>query len=180
MGHVFCALARDGGPPHRSTLLQAPPVADLNSPSFQWAASEIIRGIDAVSGLPSFVAEPGWIGIRCASSSMARWLSESIEGENGQARSEDTLLLVPVGESFTVEHEIKNVITAVAKTTHYWREHIRRAPGYFQRVHPETVVLDVGGEIGALIIYARSHLRGQQIDVSIKGTEAPRIHTDVL
>ena len=33
-------------------------------------------------------------------------------------------MLVPVGDAFTVKDEIKNVITAVAKTTHYWREHL--------------------------------------------------------
>ena len=31
---------------------------------------------------------------------------------------------LPVGEHFTVKGEIKNVITAVAKTTHYWIEHV--------------------------------------------------------
>jgi sirohydrochlorin cobaltochelatase len=31
---------------------------------------------------------------------------------------------VPVGDYFTLKGEIKNVITAVAKTTHYWQEHL--------------------------------------------------------
>jgi sirohydrochlorin cobaltochelatase len=31
---------------------------------------------------------------------------------------------VPVGDYYTVKGEIKNVITAVAKTTHYWGEHL--------------------------------------------------------
>ena len=38
--------------------------------------------------------------------------------------AEDNYLLVPVGDYFTVKGEIKNVITTVAKTTHYWREHL--------------------------------------------------------
>ena len=33
-------------------------------------------------------------------------------------------LMLPVGEDFTVKGEIKNVITVVAKTTHYWVEHL--------------------------------------------------------
>jgi sirohydrochlorin cobaltochelatase len=180
MWDTFCVLARDGGPPHRASLLEAPLTADLQSPTFQRAAAEIIRGVEAVSDLAAFVAEPGWIGIRCDSPKMAQWLAESIVLENVQARHQDALLLVPVGEDFTVKYEIKNVITAVAKTTHYWREHLRRAPGYFQRVHPETVVLDIGGDTGALIIYAQPNLRGQQIDVSRKGSDAKPIHTDVL
>jgi hypothetical protein len=180
MWDTFCVLARDGGPPHRGALLEAPPSVDLESPAFQRAAAEIIRGVEAVSGLAAFVAEPGWIGVRCDSPRMAQWLAESIVLENVEARARDSLLLVPGGEDFTIKHEIKNVITAVAKTTHYWREHLRRAPGYFQRVHPETIVLDIGGDTGALIIYAPSHLRGQQIDVCLKGSDARPIHTDVL
>jgi hypothetical protein len=180
MWDTFCVLARDGGPPHRGTLLEVVTPVDPASPALRAAADEIIRGIEAVSGLTADVAEPGWIGIACASPEMARWLSESIVLENVHARANDRLLLLPVAEDFTIEHEIKNVITAVAKTTHYWKEHARRAPGYFQRIHPETVVLDIGGEIGALIIYARPHLRGQQLDVSVVGGDAPSIHTDVL
>lgn len=62
--------------------------------------------------------------MRCHSTAMARWLAEAIELENVQARCDGALLMVPVGESFTLKGEIKNVVTAVAKTTHYWREHI--------------------------------------------------------
>src|SRR5262249_41651341 len=168
MWDTFCVLARHGGPPHRGSLLEAPLTVNLERHDFRGVAAEIIRGVAAVSGLAAFIAEPSWIGIPCDSPKMAQWLAESIVLENVQARHQDSLLLVPVGEEFTVKYEIKNVITAVAKTTHYWREHLRRAPGYFQRVHPETVVLDIGGTTGALIIYAQPHLRGQQIDVSIK------------
>ena len=55
---------------------------------------------------------------------MARWLSEAIAEERVEARHEGALLLVPVGEWTEVQGEIKNVITVVAKTTHYWREHL--------------------------------------------------------
>ena len=34
---------------------------------------------------------------------------------------------MPVGEDFTLKGEIKNVITVVAKTTHYWMEHLDAA-----------------------------------------------------
>jgi sirohydrochlorin cobaltochelatase len=46
------------------------------------------------------------------------------EEENVQARHEGELLFVPVGDQFELKQEIKNVITAVAKTTHYWQEHL--------------------------------------------------------
>ena len=55
---------------------------------------------------------------------MARWLADSIQAENVAARAEQTRLLLPVGDYFTLKGEIKNVITAVAKTTHYWGEHV--------------------------------------------------------
>ncbi len=33
-------------------------------------------------------------------------------------------LFVPVGDHYTLTGEIKNVITVVAKTAHYWTEHL--------------------------------------------------------
>jgi ABC-type nickel/cobalt efflux system permease component RcnA len=55
---------------------------------------------------------------------MASWLSEAIQQENVQARWVGQVLLVPAGETYTLKGEIKNVITAVAKTTHYWQAHL--------------------------------------------------------
>jgi sirohydrochlorin cobaltochelatase len=55
---------------------------------------------------------------------MACWLSEAIVQENVQTRWKEAVLFVPVGDDFTLKGEIKNVITAVAKTTHYWQEHL--------------------------------------------------------
>lgn len=127
MWDSFCALALDGGPPHRGALLSAPAPADPASPAYLAVAREIIRGVQEVSGLDAAPAQPGWIAITCASPGMARWLSEAIIAENVAARYEDSLLLVPVSERFALKGEIKSVITAVAKTSHYWREHLPRA-----------------------------------------------------
>ena len=124
MWDSFCVLARDGGPPHRGTMLRAQTNADITSASYRFAVEEICRGIGAVSGLRAEPAGPGLIAVECRSAGMARWLAESIEQENVAARVEQTRLLVPVGDYFTLKGEIKNVITAVAKTTHYWGEHV--------------------------------------------------------
>jgi sirohydrochlorin cobaltochelatase len=43
--------------------------------------------------------------------------------ENVLARREGAVLYLPVGPGFTVEGEIRNVVTAVAKTHHYWVQH---------------------------------------------------------
>jgi sirohydrochlorin cobaltochelatase len=120
----FCALALEGGPPHRGEMLTAQSMPDTHSPTYQLAVQEIVRGIQEVSGLPATEVRPGWIGVTCPSPAMAGWLAEAIVAEKVAAHAEDKCLLVPVGDYYTVKGEIKNVITAVAKTTHYWGEHL--------------------------------------------------------
>ena len=125
MWDSFCVLASAGGPPHRSTQLMPQVDADINSPGYRIAIEEISRGIRLVSGLKAqSAAEPGWLAVTCDSSNQARWLSDQINLENVQARYVGNIFYVPVGEYFTLKGEIKNVITAVAKTTHYWEEHL--------------------------------------------------------
>jgi len=124
MWDSFCALPRDGGPPHRAAMLYADETADTAGESYQLATGEIIRGIAAVSGLTAEPAGPGWIAVHCHSAAMARWLSEAITQENVQARCHGSTLFVPTGAGFSLKGEIKNVITAVAKTSHYWQEHL--------------------------------------------------------
>jgi sirohydrochlorin cobaltochelatase len=34
------------------------------------------------------------------------------------------VLFLPAAPSFTLDKEIKNVVTVVAKTHHYWTEHL--------------------------------------------------------
>ena len=41
------------------------------------------------------------------------------------ARREGAVLYLPAGPAFTLSGEIRNVVTAVAKTYHYWLEHAR-------------------------------------------------------
>lgn len=124
MWDSFCVLALDGGPPHRGDCLQAPVDPNVASESYQFAVTEIARGVLEVSGLTAVPAEPGWLQIQCKTEGQARWLAEAIKEENVQTRFEGVWLLVPVGDDFQLKKEIKNVITAVAKTTHYWQEHL--------------------------------------------------------
>ena len=51
--------------------------------------------------------------------------------------------------------------------------------GHNHIVRGQNVVLDVGGEIGALVIYARSDLAGQEIEICPLGSQGPRTHTEV-
>src|SRR5271167_383624 len=48
------------------------------------------------------------------------------------------------------------------------------------RVHTESVVLDIGQDVGALIIYTKAELRGREIEVSPQGGSARRVHVEVL
>lgn len=114
----------DGGPPHRETPLIAPLDAEPAAPGYADVAAEISRGIFETSGLIAEAAEPGWLGARCESAAMADWLAEAINQENVQARRSGPMLYLPCGQHFRLDGEIKNVVTAVAKTTHYWREHL--------------------------------------------------------
>jgi len=125
MWDTFCVLAQEGGPPHRETMLEAPVTPDPTDPRYAEVVAEISRGIMEVSGLHTHPAEPGWLAIECESPGHALWLQRAIVQENVQARAENNLLLVPVNQEFTLKGEIKNVITVVAKTTHYWTEHLQ-------------------------------------------------------
>lgn len=50
---------------------------------------------------------------------------------------------------------------------------------YADRPHPEAVVLDIGNDVGALIIHTRPELHGQEIHISPLGV-AQRDHVQVL
>ena len=149
MWDSFCELALDGGPPHRDTLLRAPAGEDAASPAYRQVAAELARGISELSPLRAQpAAEAGWLALRCPTPGMARWLAEAICEENIEARTSADLLLVPCGATFSLKGEIKNVITAVAKTTHYWKEHL---PSEVKQAHAVQARIDgLAAKIGGL------------------------------
>ena len=90
---------------------------------------ELARGIRATTRLDVLLdGPPGWIGVVCQSEAMAIWLLRAIVVENVIARREGAVLYLPAGPGFSLEGEIKNVVTALAKTHHYWIEHVTLAP----------------------------------------------------
>ena len=128
----FCDLAMAGGPPHRGTLLEAVTreQAESQVEAYQQVAMEIRRGIEMVTGLTTTESTAlGWIGVVCDSEAMACWLMRAIIVENVMVRREGATLYLPAGPNFRVKREIKNVITSVAKTVHYWRAHLRMRNG---------------------------------------------------
>jgi sirohydrochlorin cobaltochelatase len=58
---------------------------------------------------------------------MALWLLRAIVVENITVRRDGSTLWFPAGPDFRLEREIKNVITVIAKTNHYWEEHVAGA-----------------------------------------------------
>jgi sirohydrochlorin cobaltochelatase len=124
---TFCDLALAGGPPHRGTLLE--PVAEEEAGAepekYRAVVAEIERAIRLTTDLvvvPS--PSPGWVGVRCASAAMALWLVRAIVVENVSARRDETILYLPAGPSYRLGKEIKNVVTSLAKTCHYWLDHM--------------------------------------------------------
>jgi len=126
MWTTFCELALYGGPPHRGPgqALRTPEVGGPASASPPEMLAELERGILETTGLEAAPAGPGLIAIRCDSPRMAAWLCAAIILENVDARVEGDRLLLPAGPDFRLEDQVKSVITVVAKTHHYWREHL--------------------------------------------------------
>jgi hypothetical protein len=123
----FCDLALAGGPPHRDTLLEPVPPDEVKADleSYERVLSEIERGWRLVTGLPTVRSEKlGWIGLQCDNEEMALWILRAIVVENVCVRREGSVLYLPGGPAFRIDKEIKTVITVVAKTHHYWTEHI--------------------------------------------------------
>jgi sirohydrochlorin cobaltochelatase len=115
-----------GGPPHKGALLEPGRREEIGAQASHYAdvVDEICRGIAMVTGLS---AEPsamvGWIRVDCTSAGMAGWLVRAIVMENVSARVERLALYLPAGPQYRLEKEIKNVVTTMAKTCHYWFGH---------------------------------------------------------
>ena len=127
MWATFCDLAMAGGPPHKGTLLEPASRTEIDAQPdrYRQVVQEICRGAYMVTGFtvkPS--PTPGWVRVDCTSGGMADWLVRAIVMENVSARRESAALDLPAGPGYRIEKEIKNVVTCVAKTSHYWSGHI--------------------------------------------------------
>jgi hypothetical protein len=130
MWQTFCDLAMAGGPPHKGALLEPGTAAaiDADPARQEGIVDEIRRGIVLATELEArHSPTPGWVRVRCFSQAMAGWLQRAIVMENVSARREGLSLDLPAAPHFRLEKEIKNVITVIAKTAHYWLGHIPRA-----------------------------------------------------
>jgi sirohydrochlorin cobaltochelatase len=123
----FCDLALAGGPPHKGTLLEPASADEIQADPAAYAAvaAEICRGIMLVTDLEAQSSpHPGWVRLECPTPGMAAWLLRAIVVENVAVRAEGARLELPAGPAYRLHKEIKNVITVIAKTAHYWVGHM--------------------------------------------------------
>ena len=123
----FCDLALAGGPPHRDTLLEPVPPDEVKADleNYERVVVEIERGWRLVTGLPIIHSEKlGWVGLQCDNEEMALWILRAIVVENVCVRREGSVLYLPAGPAFRLDKEIKMSSRVVAKTHHYWTEHL--------------------------------------------------------
>jgi sirohydrochlorin cobaltochelatase len=123
----FCDLAMAGGPPHKGALLESATASAVaaDPERYDEVAEEICRGIVLATDLDARAsATPGWIRVACYSEAMAGWLLRAIVMENVAVRAERMALYLPAAPHFRLDREIKNVITVIAKTSHYWLGHV--------------------------------------------------------
>lgn len=147
----FCDLALAGGPPHKGTLLEPGRAAEIAAAPdrYQEVVDEICRGVTMASELPATDSPvPGRVRVSAYSDTMADWLLRAVTMENvAVSRAGEFDLDLPAAPHFRLEKEIKNVVTVIAKTTHYWMGHMPRVHkadigGLFAMLSRETPLLD--------------------------------------
>jgi sirohydrochlorin cobaltochelatase len=177
MWDTFCDLAMAGGPPHKGTLLQPGTRQAIDSDPDRYAEvlEEISRGVTMVTDLPSDVSPvPGWCRVFCHSEEMAAWLLRAIVMENVAARSEGRWLDLPAAPAFRLEKEIKNVVTVIAKTSHYWIGHLpfaqeRAIAELFTTMEQESPLVVPGGSDDGIQV---------EPDARLLEAMAERVHGD--
>jgi hypothetical protein len=63
---------------------------------------------------------------------------------------------------------------------HHHHDHGAGPENYAARRHPEHVVLDIGGDLGALIVHTDAGMVGAEVEISATGEDGHRSHKDVL
>jgi hypothetical protein len=148
MWATFCDLAMAGGPPHKGTLLEPATPAAIEAEPDRYAVvmEEVCRGVWMVTELPAYPSPmTGWVRVMCDNEAMAGWLLRAIVMENVAAQSSRRALDLPLGPRYRLEKEIKNVITVIAKTCHYWLGHM--SPEQQEQIGGLLVAIDAASPL---------------------------------
>ena len=165
----FCDLAMAGGPPHKGTLLEPASAAEIEAEAGAYDAvvAEICRGIMMVTDLEAErSSNAGWVRVQCPTRGMAAWLLRAIAMENIAVRAEGATLELPAGPSYRLHKEVKNVITVIAKTAHYW-------VGHMSVLHRQTIADLIDGMTAESPLVAPAY--GSREEVSVHETLATSI-----
>lgn len=63
---------------------------------------------------------------------------------------------------------------------HHAHDHGTATENYSARRHPEHVILDIGDDVGALIVHTDGEMHGVEVEISATGRDDQRTHKDVL
>ena len=127
MWATFCDLAMAGGPPHKGALLEprrAPRWRRSPNATTRWSRKSAAASRWSPTSAPTRPRSPAGSTSTASSEAMAGWLLRAIVMENVSARTEGLALALPAGPDYRLEKEIKNVVTVIAKTCHYWTGHM--------------------------------------------------------
>ena len=166
----FCDLAMAGGPPHKGTLLEPASAGEIETDDAGYGAvvAEICRGIMMVTDLEAERSpNAGWVRVPCPTQGMAAWLLRAIAMENIAVRAEGAALELPAGPSYRLHKEVKNVITVIAKTAHYW-------VGHMSVMHRQTIVDLIDGMTQESPLVAPAY-GSSEIDAPVHDALAARI-----
>jgi sirohydrochlorin cobaltochelatase len=152
----FCDLALAGGPPHKGRLLEPGSPAEVAAEPERYddVVAEICRGVTLATDLEAAPSpRAGWVRVVTLNDGMAGWLLRAIAMENVAVRCDGALIDLPAAPHFRLEKEIKNVVTVIAKTCHYWLGHMpqtqrRRIAYLFATLKDEAPLIEpgLGGE----------------------------------
>jgi hypothetical protein len=108
-------------------LLEAPTVAEVEyePAGYHLVCGELLRGIAMAAKLAAQPGSaPGWLVVACTDEPMAAWMLRAVMAENVFVRRRGNAIEVPAAPTFRLAKEVKNVVVALAKTSHYWSYHL--------------------------------------------------------
>ena len=121
------AVRRPAAPRHDGRSRHRPEPVETRS-FVDEMIEEIGRGIEETTGLIARRRrEAGCASVRLQAHGRVDVRDHLLE--NVDARIEDEVLYVPGDAGFDLKDQVKSVITVVAKTHHYWQEHIANEDG---------------------------------------------------